>query len=133
MTQLTERRDSNFRRPDGKSELVESLAAVGTQVSRFTQFLTLVGLAALLIGGIGVVNAVRSHLERKRDVIATYKALGAKCGRWCFRFSHSGAAAGAARLADRRGAGSGVALCRARAVRPFAAAADRGRPIIPQR
>lgn len=46
-------------------------------VSRFTQFLTLVGLAALLIGGIGVVNAVESHLARRRDVIATFKALGA--------------------------------------------------------
>lgn len=46
-------------------------------VSRFTQFLTLVGLAALLIGGIGVVNAVRSHLDQRRDTIATFKALGA--------------------------------------------------------
>lgn len=46
-------------------------------IERFTQFLTLVGLAALLVGGVGVVNAVKSHLDRKRDVIATLKALGA--------------------------------------------------------
>ncbi|MEZ5764595.1 MAG: ABC transporter permease [Xanthobacteraceae bacterium] len=46
-------------------------------ISRFTQFLTLVGLAALLVGGVGVANAVKSHLDRKRDVIATLKALGA--------------------------------------------------------
>ncbi|WP_374991501.1 ABC transporter permease [Bradyrhizobium sp. LHD-71] len=46
-------------------------------VDRFTQFLTLVGLAALLVGGVGVANAVKSHLDRKRDVIATLKALGA--------------------------------------------------------
>ncbi|HWL30795.1 MAG TPA: ABC transporter permease [Xanthobacteraceae bacterium] len=45
-------------------------------ISRFTQFLTLVGLAALLIGGVGVANAVRSHIERRRDVIATLKAVG---------------------------------------------------------
>jgi putative ABC transport system permease protein len=46
-------------------------------VERFTQFLTIVGLTALLVGGVGVANAVKSHLDRKRDVIATMKALGA--------------------------------------------------------
>ncbi len=46
-------------------------------ISRFTQFLTLVGLAALLVGGVGVANAVKSHIDRRRDVVATFKALGA--------------------------------------------------------
>jgi putative ABC transport system permease protein len=46
-------------------------------ISRFTQFLTLVGLAALLVGGVGVANAVKSHIDRRRDVIAAFKALGA--------------------------------------------------------
>jgi putative ABC transport system permease protein len=46
-------------------------------IDRFTQFLTLVGLAALLVGGVGVANAVKSHIDRKLDVIATFKALGA--------------------------------------------------------
>lgn len=46
-------------------------------VERFTQYLTLVGLTALLVGGVGVANAVKSHLDRKRDVIATLKAVGA--------------------------------------------------------
>lgn len=46
-------------------------------VERFTQFLTIVGLTALLVGGVGVGNAVKSHLDRKRDTIATMKALGA--------------------------------------------------------
>jgi putative ABC transport system permease protein len=46
-------------------------------IGRFTQFLTLVGLAALLVGGVGVANAVKSHIDRRRDVIATFKALGA--------------------------------------------------------
>jgi putative ABC transport system permease protein len=46
-------------------------------ISRFTQFLTLVGLAALLVGGVGVANAVKSHIDRRREVIATFKALGA--------------------------------------------------------
>ncbi|HEY3029252.1 MAG TPA: FtsX-like permease family protein, partial [Bradyrhizobium sp.] len=46
-------------------------------INRFTQFLALVGLAALLVGGVGVANAVKSHIDRRRDVIATFKALGA--------------------------------------------------------
>jgi putative ABC transport system permease protein len=49
-------------------------------IERFTQFLTLVGLAALLVGGVGVANAVKAHLDRKRDVIATLKSLGATAG-----------------------------------------------------
>ena len=46
-------------------------------VERFTQFLTIVGLTALLVGGVGVGNAVKSHLDRRRETIATLKALGA--------------------------------------------------------
>ncbi|HEY0328139.1 MAG TPA: FtsX-like permease family protein [Rhodopseudomonas sp.] len=46
-------------------------------ITRFTQFLTLVGLAALLVGGVGVANAVKSHIDRRQDVIAAFKALGA--------------------------------------------------------
>jgi putative ABC transport system permease protein len=52
-------------------------------VERFTQFLTIVGLTALLVGGVGVGNAVKSHLDRRRDSIATLKALGAS-GRTVF-------------------------------------------------
>ena len=54
--------------------------ALERNVERFTQFLTLVGLTALLVGGVGVANAVKSHIDRKRDVIATLKALGATGG-----------------------------------------------------
>ena len=50
-------------------------------VERFTQFLTIVGLTALLVGGVGVGNAVKSHLDRRREAIATMKALGASGGR----------------------------------------------------
>ena len=46
-------------------------------VERFSQYLTLVGLAALLVGGIGVANAAKFYLDRKRDVIATLKSVGA--------------------------------------------------------
>jgi putative ABC transport system permease protein len=46
-------------------------------IKRFSQFLTLVGLTALIVGGVGVGNAVRAFLESKRGVIATFKCLGA--------------------------------------------------------
>ncbi|MBE7220742.1 MAG: ABC transporter permease, partial [Caulobacteraceae bacterium] len=48
---------------------------------RFTQFLTLVGLTALIIGGAGVANAIRGFVARKRPQIATLKSLGATGGR----------------------------------------------------
>jgi putative ABC transport system permease protein len=51
--------------------------ALERNVERFTQYLTLVGLSALLVGGVGVANAVKGHLDRRREVIATLKALGA--------------------------------------------------------
>lgn len=46
-------------------------------IDRLADFLTLVGLTALLAGGIGVANAVSTFIERKRKVIAIYKAVGA--------------------------------------------------------
>src|SRR3954447_20548007 len=49
-------------------------------IERFSQFLTLVGLTALLVGGVGVANAVRGFVDRKRASIATLKSLGAPGG-----------------------------------------------------
>lgn len=46
-------------------------------IARFTQFLTLVGLTALIVGGVGVANAVRAFLDSKRTTIAAFKCLGA--------------------------------------------------------
>jgi len=45
-------------------------------VGRMGQFMALVGLAALLVGGVGVSNAVRAYLDDKTNSIATYKILG---------------------------------------------------------
>ncbi|RVT42020.1 ABC transporter permease [Sphingobium algorifonticola] len=46
-------------------------------IDRMGQFLSLVGLAALVVAGIGVGNGVASYLDGKRPGIATMKALGA--------------------------------------------------------
>lgn len=53
-------------------------------IEQFAQFLTLVGLTALVVGGVGVANAVRAFVEAKRRVIATFKSLGA-AGPFVFR------------------------------------------------
>jgi len=45
--------------------------------ARFTQFISFVGLTALLLGGIGVGNAIQSYMAKKREIIATFKCLGA--------------------------------------------------------
>ncbi|CAA0105655.1 Uncharacterised protein [Starkeya nomas] len=66
--------------PDAAFEVRTREAAaprLENNVRRFTEYLTLVGLTALLVGGVGVANAVKSHLDAKRGVIATFKSLGA--------------------------------------------------------
>ena len=54
-------------------------AAPGTDrfVDRMGEFLTLVGLAALVIAGIGIGGGVSSYLDARRQGIATLKILGA--------------------------------------------------------
>ncbi|WP_420549306.1 ABC transporter permease [Curvivirga sp.] len=46
-------------------------------VDRVRMFLTLVGLTALLVGGVGIGNAVSAYLESRTGVIATLKCIGA--------------------------------------------------------
>ena len=59
-------RDANDAAP-GLERFLDSLAS----------FLTLVGLTALLVGGIGVANAVKAYLDGRLVTIATLKCLGA--------------------------------------------------------
>ena len=47
------------------------------EADRFTQFINFVGLTALLLGGIGVGNAIQSYMAKKREIVATFKCLGA--------------------------------------------------------
>jgi putative ABC transport system permease protein len=46
-------------------------------IDRVALFLSLVGLSALLVGGVGIGNAVRGHIAAKTATIATLKCLGA--------------------------------------------------------
>lgn len=47
-------------------------------LERLRQFLTLIGLTALIIGGVGIANSVANFVDRRRRTIATMKSLGAK-------------------------------------------------------
>lgn len=66
--------------PDAGWDITDSSnGAPGTRrfIERMGQFLSLVGLAALVIAGIGVGNGVGSYLAGKRPGLATLKVLGA--------------------------------------------------------
>ncbi|MEM7644503.1 MAG: FtsX-like permease family protein [Pseudomonadota bacterium] len=52
-------------------------------VDRIGSFLVLVGLAGLAVGGVGISAAVRAYLDRKTEIIATLKTVGAE-GRTIF-------------------------------------------------
>jgi putative ABC transport system permease protein len=79
----TLKRDAETNLPDAGWEIRardKASPQLERNVERFAQFLALVALATLLVGGVGVANAVAAHLARKRDAIGTLKALGASGG-----------------------------------------------------
>ncbi|HAJ22034.1 MAG TPA: glycosyl transferase family 1, partial [Rhodospirillaceae bacterium] len=74
----TERLNTRF---PGAGWRVRALDDAAPNIQRFVDrvglFLTLVGLTALLVGGVGVGNAVRAFLNQRTATIATLKCLGA--------------------------------------------------------
>jgi putative ABC transport system permease protein len=70
--------------PDAGFEVrsrVNAAPQFARNIERFSQFLTLVGLTALVVGGVGVANAVAAYVDRRRATLATLKSLGATGGR----------------------------------------------------
>jgi putative ABC transport system permease protein len=57
---------------------VEAQPALRDGLARIAQFLGLIALLSLLVGGIGVAQAVRAWLAGRMDAIATLRALGAR-------------------------------------------------------
>ena len=51
---------------------------IGRFIDRARQFFAMIALSALLIGGIGVGNAVRGYLQRRAPTIAVLKCMGGK-------------------------------------------------------
>jgi putative ABC transport system permease protein len=52
----------------------------------FARFLTLVGLSSLLVGGVGVSNAVSAYITERQGAIATLRSLGATSARIMVHF-----------------------------------------------
>ena len=52
-------------------------------IDQLSSFMVIVGLASLVVGGVGVGNAVKGYMDRKTRTIATLKILGAS-GRTIF-------------------------------------------------
>jgi putative ABC transport system permease protein len=69
-------RDSGLRWRDSRN----GAPGVAEFVDRMGAFLVLVGLAGLVVGGVGVSAAVRAYLDAKTATIATLKTLGAEGG-----------------------------------------------------
>ncbi len=66
--------------PDGGFRLRErkdAAAGLGRLIDQLEFFLSFIGLAALLAGGLGVSSAVSSYLDTRKPSIAVLKALGA--------------------------------------------------------
>ena len=55
----------------------DAAPGIRRMIERLGSFLSLVGLTALLVGGVGVGNAVRAWLDTRLGVIATLKCIGA--------------------------------------------------------
>ncbi len=49
-------------------------------IERFTQFMALIGVVSLIVGGVGISIAVGAFVDRKRESIAILKAVGASGG-----------------------------------------------------
>lgn len=78
ITKLAKQAEDDF--PDSHWNIrtrMNAAPVLKSNIDRFMQFLTLVGLTSLVVGGVGVTNAVRSYLDDKCNVIATLKSVGA--------------------------------------------------------
>jgi putative ABC transport system permease protein len=58
-------------------DLADAAPRIKDLVARLGLYLTLVGLASLLVGGVGVATAIKTYLDRRTATIATLRCLGA--------------------------------------------------------
>ncbi|MBC7841205.1 MAG: FtsX-like permease family protein [Gemmatimonadaceae bacterium] len=86
----------------------ESEANVTEAISTLGNFLGLVGLVALLLGGIGVASGVHAFIRRKQETIAVLRCLGATSGQMLVVYGLQAALMGLAGAAA--GAALGVAI-----------------------
>lgn len=75
--QIRERYDSIFHATQVRYTLAEQRAQrIGRGIQFLGRFLALVGLGALLLGGIGVASAIHVYIREKRPGVAVLRCLG---------------------------------------------------------
>lgn len=77
LTQLEERFEKSLGEGWRGSSYYNAAPGIKRSIDQMTLFLTLIGLATLLIGGVGISSAVRAWLDSKTSALATLKSLGA--------------------------------------------------------
>ena len=90
MARLPENADANksikpFRKNLDEAKLRymtvnESQDQATRSINQLSQFIGIVGLIALLLGGVGVASGVRAYVARKIDTVAILRCLGASSG-----------------------------------------------------
>jgi putative ABC transport system permease protein len=86
----------------------ESEEQATRSISQLTRFIGIVGLIALLLGGVGVASGVRAYVARKIDTVAILRCLGASSGQVLAMYVAQAAAMGL--LGAMAGAALGVAV-----------------------
>jgi putative ABC transport system permease protein len=64
----------------GIRTVTEDQRSLNNSLGRLGRFLSLIGLVALLLGGLGVASAVRALMKKKMETIAVLRCLGATAG-----------------------------------------------------
>ncbi len=77
-------------------------------IQQLSQFIGIVGLVALLLGGVGVASGVRAFVSRKIDTVAILRCLGASSGQVLAMYVAQAAAMGL--IGAMAGAALGVAV-----------------------
>ena len=88
--------------------VTQSEMATADAIENLSDFIGIVGLVALLLGGIGVASGVRAFVARKIDTVAVLRCLGASSGQVLTMYVAQAAVMGLAGAAA--GAALGVAV-----------------------
>lgn len=88
--------------------VTQSEANATEAIQQLSQFIGIVGLVALLLGGVGVASGVRAFVARKIDTVAIFRCLGASSGQVLAMYVAQAAAMGI--LGSIAGAAIGVAV-----------------------
>ncbi len=88
--------------------VTQSEVQTADAIENLSNFIGIVGLVALLLGGIGVASGVRAFVERKIDTVAVMRCLGASSGQVMAIYVAQAAAMGL--IGAAAGAALGVAV-----------------------